>query len=105
MIGREGSQRLTQQYTPDCGEWSVFDQRQKSSQWIKDCSPTSLKPIRGTSASCNKRHKVTKLRNYEITFLKTGIRVKEIVYINIYIYIYYFFEGFFPESKIENVIS
>ncbi len=40
-----------------------------------------------------------------MTFLKTGIRVKEIVYINIYIYIYYFFEGFLPESENENVIS
>ena len=40
-----------------------------------------------------------------MTFWKTGVRVKEIVYINIYIYIYYFFEGFSPKSEVENVIS
>ena len=48
---------------------------------------------------------MTKWRNDEMTFWKTGVRVKEIVYINIYIYIYYFFEGFSPKSEVENVIS
>ena len=39
-----------------------------------------------------------------MTFLKTGIRVKRNS-IYKYIYIYYFFEDFSPESEIENVIS
>ena len=39
-----------------------------------------------------------------MTFLKTGIRVKEIVYINIFIYTISL-KIFSPESEIENVIS